>query len=189
MDLLDYVIAERDSLREQVAVLKAQLARVLAPETVRLIMESQTSPDGRWAKACAVDACAALAAALAADAGPVKTIEEYMAEADRAMSAAARDYESDEDSGLEFVANQRADWHPLHPVSPEDMARVIGTAFDMLQLSCGKLRAELADWQQLCLRLYKEHVGDNSFDFAEKDWEGLMKETATKLHEAGLLKE
>ena len=40
---------------------------MLDPETVRLILESQTSPDGRWAKAlvlvcvaCAIDACARL---------------------------------------------------------------------------------------------------------------------------------
>jgi hypothetical protein len=48
---------------------------------------------------------------------------------------------------------------------------------------------QLEDWKKLCLRLYKEHVGDNSFDMSEKDWEGLMKEARERLVEAGLLKD
>jgi hypothetical protein len=71
-------------------------------------------------------------------------------------------------------------------LSAEDMARVIGIDFDSYKRETTK---NLSDWKQLCLRLYKEHIGDNSFDFAEKDWEGLMAEARTKLTEAGLLKE
>lgn len=73
-------------------------------------------------------------------------------------------------------------WQETSPINPWEF---LASEITWRDQQLAEQKRELAEWQRLCLDLYREHLGDR----IEGDWEGLMKEARAKLEAAGVLKE
>ncbi len=231
MDLLDHVIAERDSLREQVAALTAENARLRAE--LGAAWTRVNAARGRTGVAFGRDVSIEEMADAAAECGRLRAEVERLNASRMDLCAACQDcpdvlgLRTKLDVASRNFTAALAGLEAERGIHVADLARLTTDA----AAECGRLREELerlqvdkrqlllafgkwrlthglseflemdvdafltesreptTDWPKLCLRLYKENIGDNSFDFTEKDWQGLMNEACTKLIEAGLLKE